>query len=68
MHEHHQADNSIKSIPPERQARCPVTGDMVDMHEAENAGHVRDYGGKRYYFCCATCVQMFDKNPEEYTK
>jgi ferredoxin-NADP reductase/YHS domain-containing protein len=64
-HHHHHESNSI-DIPIERQAVCPVTGDMVDMQAAEAAGHSRDYRGEKYYFCCATCTQLFDKNPEKY--
>ncbi|MBI5017481.1 MAG: YHS domain-containing protein [Deltaproteobacteria bacterium] len=26
------------------------------------------YNGKTYYFCCAGCKVMFDKNPQEYVK
>ncbi len=67
-HAHHHPDVSSDAIPVERQATCPVTGDTVDMQEAEQAGHVREYNGKKYYFCCGTCVQLFDKNPEQYAK
>lgn len=63
---HHHTDVSSAAIPVERQAICSVTGDAVDIQEAEAAGHVRDYGGKKYYFCCGTCVQLFDKNPGKY--
>lgn len=65
---HHHPDVSSAAIPVERQATCPVTGDMVDMQEAEAAGHVREYNGKKYYFCCGTCVQLFDKDPAKYAK
>lgn len=63
-HNHHHSPSA--GVPPERQAVCPVTGDTVDTQEAQGAGHVRDYKGKEYYFCCATCAQLFDKNPEKY--
>jgi len=67
MHEHHHHhEGASPAIPPERQAVCPVTGDTVDMQEAEVAGHVREYKSKKYYFCCGTCVQLFDKDPERY--
>ena len=26
------------------------------------------YGGKTYYFCCAGCKPMFDKDPAKYAK
>jgi YHS domain-containing protein len=63
-HQHHHYDSA--TIPRERQATCPVTGDIVDMQGAEAAGHVRIYKGKKYYFCCATCPELFDKDPEKY--
>jgi ferredoxin-NADP reductase/YHS domain-containing protein len=66
-HHHHHDDNAAV-IPPERQAVCVVTGDTVDKQEAETLGHVREYNGQKYYFCCNTCVQLFDKNPEQYAE
>ncbi len=63
-HEHHH--ELTHPIPVERQATCPVTGDIVDMQEAELLGHVREYEGKKYYFCCSTCVHLFDANPGDY--
>jgi YHS domain-containing protein len=68
MQEHHHPDVDPAAIPPERQATCPVTGDTVDMQEAERTGHVREYNGQKYYFCCATCVQLFDQNPQKYAR
>lgn len=64
-HEHHH-DTKITDIPSDHMAICPVTGDAIDTVEAEKIGHFRDYNGKRIYFCCATCVQLFDENPEKY--
>ncbi len=63
-HHHHEAGDEV--IPAERQATCPVTSDTVDKQQAEAAGHVREYRGQKYYFCCGTCVQLFDKNPDRY--
>lgn len=66
-HEHlHHHDAPTEPIPEDRQAFCPVTGDVIDILEAKNLGHYRDYNGKRIYLCCATCVQLFDKHPEKY--
>lgn len=65
-HEHHHHESTIVDIPTERQAVCPVTGDMVDMQETEATGYSREYKGEKYYLCCATCTQLFDKNPEKY--
>ncbi|HKR81376.1 MAG TPA: YHS domain-containing protein [Candidatus Saccharimonadales bacterium] len=65
--EHHQRhDADASAIPIERRAICPVTGDAVDRQEAEALGYVREYNGQKYYFCCATCVRLFDKNPQRY--
>ncbi len=65
-HEHHHRTTTDAVIPAERQATCIVTGDTVDKQQAEAAGHVRAYHGQNYYFCCGTCVQLFDKNPDKY--
>ncbi len=64
-HEHHH-HASTTPIPEEFQATCPVTGDAIDTREAEKLGHFRDVNGKRIYFCCATCVKLFDEDPEKY--
>lgn len=65
-HHHHHTDGPAAPIPEDRQAFCPVTGDVIDIVEAEKLGHYRDHNGKRIYLCCATCVQLFDKHPEKY--
>ena len=65
-HEHHHHDTEIADIPADRMAICPVTGDAIDTAEAEKLGHFKDVDGKRIYLCCASCVQLFDKNPEQY--
>lgn len=64
---HHHHDSEAADIPVDRMAVCPVTGGAIDTAEAEKLGHFRDVDGKRIYLCCATCVQLFDKNPEQYT-
>lgn len=67
-HEHHHHDGgNAGDIPAEYQATCPVTDDAIDTREAKRLGHFRDVDGKRIYFCCSTCVQLFDKNPEQYS-
>ena len=54
---------------------CSVMeGIPVDKEEAEANGWVREYKqslplrvkGKKYYFCCSSCPEMFDANPETY--
>jgi ferredoxin-NADP reductase/YHS domain-containing protein len=68
-HHHHHGDTP--AVDPatldDTQAICPVTGDVVVKAEAVALGHSRQHDGQTYYFCCATCVQLFDKNPEKYT-
>ncbi len=63
MHHHYEHSHQI---PEEQKAFCPITNDPVDMLEAEKLGHVREYNGKKIYFCCAECVKDFDKQPEEH--
>lgn len=63
---HHDHVHQETDIPVDRQGVCIVTGDAVDKQEAEALGHVCDYDGQKLYFCCATCVQLFDKDPEQY--
>lgn len=68
-HHHHHGD--APAVDPatldDTQAICPVTGDVVVKAEVEALGHSRQHDGQTYYFCCATCVQLFDKNLEKYT-
>lgn len=59
-HAHHPHEHS-HPIPEDQKAFCPITNDPVDMAEAEKQGHVREYNGKKIYFCCKTCVDEFDK-------
>ncbi|QQG50777.1 MAG: YHS domain-containing protein [Candidatus Saccharibacteria bacterium] len=65
-HKHHYLDTERTDISPDHLAFCPVTGDVIDTAEAEKLEHFRDYNGKRIYFCCGTCVHLFDENPEKY--
>jgi xanthine dehydrogenase accessory factor len=44
-------------------AKDPVCGMAV---EASIANYVSEYRGKVFYFCCSTCKQMFDGQPEAY--
>ena len=69
-HDHHHHHGDAPAVDPatldDTQAICPVTGDVVVKAEAEALGHSRQYNGQTYYFCCATCVQQFNKHPEKY--
>ncbi len=43
---------------------CPVTGDKIASIK-DAVGH-STYKGKTYYFCCAMCKPLFDKDPAKY--
>ena len=48
-------------------AICPVmAGTPVSKAAAEAAGLYRDFGGNRYWFCCAACGPLFDADPTQY--
>jgi YHS domain-containing protein len=44
------------------QTKCPVLGNKIDRNVFV------DYQGKRIYFCCAGCIDKFNKDPEGYLK
>ncbi len=43
--------------------RDPVCGMNVDPARTK---HVSEHGGKKYYFCCAPCVEKFQADPKKY--
>ena len=45
------------------EAKDPVCGMMVDVTKAK---YRSQYHGKAWYFCCAGCKEMFEKQPEKY--
>lgn len=45
-------------------AKDPACGVEVDERTAPKTEHK----GKTYYFCCETCKEMFEKEPEKYVK
>lgn len=49
--------------PPEASAIDPICGMTVDVATAEFRSQYRD---TFYYFCCAGCMQRFEKSPEQY--
>lgn len=68
MHHNHTA-NQTENNQNGNNLTCPVMkGIPVNKDEAEKAGLVREYKGKKYYFCCEACVIDFDQSPEEYAK
>lgn len=55
-----QSDNNLT---------CPVMKNVsVNKDEAEKAGLVRNHQGKKYYFCCESCLTDFDQNPKSYVQ
>ena len=44
------------------QTTCPVLGGKI------NQKVFVDYQGNRIYFCCAACIDEFNKDPEKYLK
>ncbi|MGO8673628.1 MAG: YHS domain-containing protein [Capsulimonadaceae bacterium] len=59
---HHKAKTAVKTAV----LICPVTGAKIDSIK-DAAGH-SFYHGKTYYFCCAGCKPLFDKDPAKYIK
>ena len=43
-------------------AICPVTG--YEIPNTETAIGHQDLDGVRYYFCCSSCPESFEKDPE----
>ena len=48
------------------QTICPVTKSAVDTNLAVDAGLTGEYQGKVFYFCCPSCQNKFEGNPEKY--
>jgi len=46
--------------------RCPISGAVIASPKAAFNSEV--YKGKTYYFCCAGCKPVFDKDPAKYAK
>lgn len=48
---------------PKAKVTCPVTGrPVVDLDKAPKS----EYKGQTYYFCCPSCKEKFDRDPEKY--
>ncbi|MGA8441309.1 MAG: heavy metal translocating P-type ATPase [Candidatus Sulfotelmatobacter sp.] len=54
---------STPSNRPSTLERDPVCGMKVDPAKAK---HISEHGGKKYYFCCAACVEKFRADPRKY--
>jgi xanthine dehydrogenase accessory factor len=46
-----------------KEARDPICGMTVDVGKAK---YKSEFDGKSFYFCCGSCKQAFDKQPEKY--
>lgn len=55
-HEHHDHHDEGGD------AVCPV----CEMRVNSATSPSREYNGKTYYFCNASCVHAFDQEPDEY--
>jgi len=54
--------NPVRAAAAPSQTKCPVMGGAIDEKV------YTDYNGKRIYFCCPGCLEMFKKDPEKYVK
>ena len=57
------ADAQMPMTPPITTERDPVCGMNVNPATAK---HVHEHAGKKYYFCCAGCVEKFKADPQTY--
>jgi xanthine dehydrogenase accessory factor len=46
-----------------QETKDPICGMTVDVSVAK---HKSEFHGKYFYFCCSSCKQTFDKQPEKY--
>jgi YHS domain-containing protein len=65
MHQH--AHHHPASGTPDELAVCPVMHMPVNKQAAKDSGLARTVNGKTYYFCCGSCIGMFEQNPDKYT-
>ena len=47
----------------EGQEKAPICGMGIDQ---ENAEHITEYKGEKYYFCCSGCLENFESEPAVY--
>ena len=61
---HTRVEKTVKASTPQKdQAIDPICGMTVNLKTSKLK---TEYGGTEYYFCCAGCLQTFEKNPEKY--
>ena len=54
-----ESEKPVAAMPGE-QTLCPVMGNPIDKTV------FTEYQGKKVYFCCPSCIETFNKNPQEY--
>lgn len=68
-HDHAPSSETIVGTSSEDVAECPVmVGTPVVKSDAEAEGLVREHDGRRYWLCCDTCADLFDRDPDRYTE
>jgi len=56
-------------VAPPTHIKCAVMPENeVDIKTATKKHLYADYKGRRYYFCCGDCPEMFKRNPAKYAK
>ena len=63
------APTTEATIPPDRRAKDPVCGSVVDVRTAQFTTNYLDAGGvtKTFYFDSDECKQTFEREPEKYS-
>jgi cytochrome c oxidase subunit II len=61
-HENHVQDHEKSVSADINNEKCIVMGGKT------NKKYSYTYKGKKYYFCCSSCIEVFSKNPEKYLK
>ena len=60
MHEHAAADQALVKVVAGEQTTCPVMGGPI------NKDIFIEYQGKKVYFCCKDCPEIFKADPQKY--
>lgn len=65
----HGATGAVEQAGPQKSIEvgnkiCPVSGEKVN----EKTKATYEYEGKIYNFCCAMCIDQFQKDPAKYIK
>jgi YHS domain-containing protein len=57
---------ALKAIEEGKSAARPHRANCGMVVDESRTTYVSNYHGQTYYFCCAACKQIFDKQPETY--